>query len=230
MFEYLGPMVLYNTLMGVCAGTILLLVADFLRKASTGRLANPIPLYGPALLALGIPLTLLSLHMALTWPLTVNPPINIAFAEPSLMLGVLATLGGGYLTKLSLMTNDHVLKINDQWLAPVKWVVFVLGLVLALISSAILSYNLVGDAPPQEPITGQATGWENGFFFAIYALAAVACLLTPWMKINANTVITHTVVWFWRVSGIAFLLFSVLNYRTHIGLLINLEQGTNYRW
>lgn len=230
MSGYLGHMVLYNTLMGVCAGTILLLVADFLRKVSTGRLANPIPLYGPALLALGIPLTLLSLHMALTWPLTVNPPINIAFAEPSLMLGVLATIGGGFLTKLNLMTNDHTLKINDQWLAPVKWIVFVLGLVLALIASAIFSYDLVGDAPPQEPITGQATGWENVTFGLAYSIAAAGCLVAPWVKVTENTVITHSMVWWWRMAGIFFLLFSVLNYRTHIGLLINLEQGTNYRW
>lgn len=230
MFEYLGPMVLYNTLMGVCAGTILLVVADFLRKTSTGRAANPLPLYGPVLLALGIPLTLLSLHMALTWPLNVNPPINIAFAEPSLMLGILATIGGGFLMKLHVMTNDHILKIDDQWLAPVKWMVFVLGLMLVSIASAIFSYNLVGDAPPQEPITGRATGWENVTFGLVYLIAGLACLLTPWVKISQNTMITHVVVWWWRVAGIFFLLFSVLNYRTHIGLLINLEQGTSYRW
>lgn len=222
MSGYLGPMVLYNTLMGVCAGTIMLLVANFLRKASTGRLANPLPLYGPALLALGVPLTLLSLHMALTWPLTVNPPINIAFAEPSLMLGVLATLGGGYLTKLSLMTNDHALKINDQWLAPVKWVVFSLGLVLVSIALAIFSFNLVGDAPPQEPITGQVTGWENVTFGLVYLIAAAGCLITPWVKVAENALTTFMAVFWWRLSGIFFLLFSALNYYTHIGLLTRL--------
>lgn len=220
-------MVLYNTLMGVCAGAIMLLVGNLVHRSATGRLApGPAPLHGPALLALGVPLTALSLHMALTWPLNVNPPINIAFAEPCLVLGVLATIAGGFLTVLS----GRSFTVEDKVLAPVRWVVFAVGLVLASTASAILSYDLVGDAPPQEPITGQFAGWENTFFFAIYALAALGCLLAPWVSIARLTVATRVAVWAWELSGLAFLLFSVLNYRTHIGLLINLERGTSYRW
>lgn len=212
--------------MGVCAGTILLLVADLVRRTARGGPDEPGRLYGPALLALGIPLTGLSAHMALTWPLTVNPPINVAFAEPSLLLGVLATLAGALLTRLS----DKSFQIHLSLLLPVQWVVFVVGLVLATISSAIFSYDLVGDAPPQEPITGQFQGWENTFFGVIYALAALGCLLAPWMKLTSYTRVTHVMIWCWQLAGVAFLLFSVLNYRTHIGLLINLERGTSYHW
>lgn len=219
-------MVLYNTLMGVCAGSIMLLMADLLRRLSSGKMAENTPMYGPALLVLGIPLTVLSGHMALTWPLTVNPPINIAFAEPALMLGLLATLAGAYLTRTAHTTFS--IRMDSLW--PIKGVVFVLGLVLAMISSAIFSYNLVGDAPPQEPITGQATGWENTVFGLAYAVAAGACLLLPFAKIGSRNVVTYIVMSWWTLAGLFFLLFSVLNYRTHIGLLINLEQGTNYRW
>lgn len=219
-------MVLYNTLMGVCAGMIMLLAADILRGLSSAKPGSHTPMYGPALLTLGIPLTVLSLHMTLTWPLTVNPPINIAFGEPCLMLGILATLAGIYLTRN--MHQNMTVDLNAIW--PVKMIIFVLGLMLALISSAIFSYNLVGDAPPQEPITGQATGWENTVFGLAYAVAAGACLLLPFARLGSRNVVTYFVMSWWAVAGLFFLLFSVLNYRTHIGLLINLQQGTNYRW
>lgn len=114
---------------------------------------------------------------------------------------------------------------------PTTYVVFATGLVLAAISSAIFSYDLVGDAPPQEPITGQFTGWENTFFGVVYALAALGCLLAPWIELGPRRDrVTTVILWAWGLSGAAFLLFSVLNYRTHIGLLVNLERGTNYRW
>jgi hypothetical protein len=93
---------------------------------------------------------------------------------------------------------------------------------LVSIASAIFVYDLVGDAPPQEPITGQVTGWENVTFGLVYLFAGLACLLAPWVKISQNTLITSTVVSWWRVTGAFFLLFSALNYYTHIGLLINL--------
>lgn len=204
-------MILYNTLMGFCAGLILILMADIIRRATTRG-------HGVALFALGLPLTLLSAAMALTWPLTVNPPINIAFAEPSLMLGIMATMAG-----LTLYRN----RTHDVNLEPMSWVVFSLGLMLATIASAIWSYNLVGDAPPQEPITGQFQGWENTTFGAVYMLAALGCLAAPWFRKRMGR---KVMFWGWMLAGIFFLLFSVLNYRTHIGLLINLERGTNYRW
>lgn len=224
-------MILYNTLMGVCAGGGMMLVARMLRELSHGRAF--FGFYGPALLVLGIPLTVLAGAMTLTWPLTVNPPINIAFGEPALMLGLMMTLAGAAITRLLVgsantgETNRVTLRL--QSLEPMAWVIFFVGLILAAITSAIASYNLVGDAPPQEPITGQFTGWENGFFVVIYGLAALGCLLAPWLRESWHW--TNRVVFVaWMVSGLAFLIFSVLNYRTHIGLLINLERGTNYRW
>lgn len=218
-------MILYNTLMGVCAGGGMILVAQLLRtwsKEATIGLG-----YGPALLVLGVPLTVLAGAMTLTWPLTVNPPINIAFGEPALMLGVLMTLAGAMLTHLFAKGTNG--RIDAEAHKPLQWVVFFVGLILLSITSAIASYDLVGDAPPNEPITGQFTGWENTFFFSIYLLAALGCLLTPWLK-PTWAFINRLVFWFWMMSGVAFLLFSVLNYRTHIGLLINIERGTDYEW
>lgn len=218
-------MILYNTLMGVCAGVAMLLTVDLVRRLRRGDPCNDTG-YGLAYLVVGAPLTVLAGAMTLTWPLTVNPPINIAFGEPSLLLGVLAVIAG-----IALVRLGSGRAADDVALRPAQLVLFAIGLVLAVTASAIFSYDLVGNAPPQEPITGQFQGWENTFFGVIYALAALGCLLAPWVKLNEKRHLPTTVMlWAWGLSGAAFLLFSVLNYRTHIGLLINLERGTSYRW
>jgi uncharacterized membrane protein len=225
-------MILYNTLMGVCAGGGMILVANMLRKLSLGRQIEGAG-YGPALLLLGLPLTILAGAMTLTWPLTVNPAINIVFGEPALMLGLLLTVAGLFLTKFALSSaQEHYpnkVTVSVDVLKPVRWVIFFVGLILASVASAIASYDLVGDAPPNEPITGQFTGWENTFFFVIYLLAAVGCLLTPWLR-STYYWVNRMVVACWMVSGVAFLVFSVLNYRTHPGLLVNIERGTSHDW
>lgn len=221
-------MILYNTLMGVLAGLGLIFTAQLVKMVFAGTgIRGKTGGYAAALLTLGIPLTFLSGLMATTWPLTANPPINIAFAEPCLMLGILMTVAGAVLWKLSAAGSGVQFEA-----APTAWIVFALGLMLATIASAIFSYNLVGDAPPQEPITGQFTGWENTAFGLTYLAAALGCLLVPWVG-NVNKfkrTVTFIVYWAWTLSGVAFLLFSILNYRTHIGLILNLETGTNYKW
>lgn len=209
-------MILYNTLMGICAATILLLCARAVQLTGPGEAVGRG--YGIALLILGAPLTFLSGAMVVTWPLTANPPINIAFGEPCLMLGVLALAGGVVFTRTTLGFDD---------LGPVLWIVAAVGLMLAVIAVAILRFDLVGDAPAAEPITGRAQGWENTTFGVVYLVAAIGCLLTPLISRPwARTTVRYS----WLVAGVFFLAFSALNYYTHIGLLINLETGSNHRW
>lgn len=222
-------MIIYNTLMGVCAGLILILMAKVLRytyiknvKLKTDKTPQ-LPTYGLLFIALGLPLTFLSAAMTLTWPLEVNPPINIAFGEPSLLLGVFAVVAG-----VVLHRNQF-----EVFLSQIQMVIAAVGLVLVAISSAIFSYDLVGDAPSQEPITGQFQGWENTTFGVVYALAALGCLAFWFYRPNiwrVSMIAYHVTRFGWFSSGVFFLLFSILNYRTHIGLLVNLEQGTDYRW
>jgi len=220
-------MILYNTLMGVCAALTMLLMASAARvipmsltdvvDAHTSR--QEVRGYGLALLAVGAPLTVLAGAMTLTWPLTVNPPVNIAFAEPTLLLGVLALLAGVWLSRM----DGQPVRVT-----PVLWVIHALGWVLAAIASAIGPYDLIGDAPAAEPISGQFTGWENTAFTVVYALAALGCLAAPWALSSplGNRVLRYS----FRLAGFALLAFSVLNYRTHIGLLINTVRGTHYHW
>jgi uncharacterized membrane protein len=213
--------ILYNTLMGVCVGLGALLVAGLLRDVyehGDAYLARWQRGYGAAFLTLGVPLTVLAGAMTLTWPLHVNPPVNIAFGEPSLLIGVLLLVAGTLLLRFRQI---------DLELRPLTYVVSALGVMLLVIASAILSYGLIGDAPAAEPITGNWTGWENTTFGVAYLVAGVGCASVPWME---RRWIYSIVLWSLRLSGAFFLLFALLNYRTHIGLLINLERGTDHSW
>ncbi|GAA1231455.1 DUF981 family protein [Pseudonocardia alaniniphila] len=213
-------MILYNTLVGFCAGIVILTVADVIRRHPRAALSG----HGVVLVAVGAPLTVLSAVAALSWPLTVNPPINVAFFEPSLLLGVLALVAA---TALLRQGDTELDSAGYSRLRPLTWLVFAVGLMLVSIGSAIFSYGLVGDAPRAEPITGRFQGWENSTFGVVYFLAAAGCLAAP----QIHTMTARFVMrWSWTVSGAFFLLFSVLNYRTHIGMLVNVGTGSNHQW
>lgn len=205
-------MILYNTLIGVLVGLSALIVASLIYKVAHKDTKN-FSGYGVALLVTGIPLTFLSAMLTVTWPLTANPPINIAFGEPGLLVGVLSTAVGA----LAMRRTDYTLDTR-----PLTWIMGALGAILASISLAIFNFNLVGDAPAAEPITGSVTGWENTTFGIAYAVAAIACLSALWLRKPLGTAITYYGL---IISGIFFLGFSVLNYYTHIGLLLNLSRG-----
>lgn len=235
-------MILYNTLMGVCAGLALILVPVLARKLYRRERVSAEG-WSIAFYSVGSILTFLSALMAVTWPLTANPPINIMFAEPSLILGVLLLLAGFFLWK----RRDTIAALSDKKQAvsdaayddlqrvmrPVSWVLFALGLVLLSCTAAIFRFVLVGSAPEFEPITGllhNYPGIENGFFGVLYGLSALGCLLAPWAVRNQAGTAARVVFTSLLVAGVCFLLFSAMNYYTHIGMLVNLERGTNYRF
>ncbi|WP_433287967.1 DUF981 family protein [Pseudonocardia sp. CA-142604] len=205
--------------MGFCAGLVLLIVADAVRRYP--RVV--FPGHSIALLVTGAPLTVFSVAGVLTWPLTIKPPINIAFFEPSVMLGFLALVGAASLLRRGDTAFDLA---TIERFRPVMWIVFAIGLMLISIASAIFSYDLVGDAPAGEPLTSRFPGWENPAFGVAYLLVAAGCLATPRSEMTAARFVMR---WSWTLSGAFFLLFSILNYRTHIGLLEN-SNGAHYRW
>ena len=64
--------IIYNTLMGVCAGTGMLLAASALSRSRSrvrgdGDHAQLLRGYGAAFLVLGVPLTFLAAAMTVTW-------------------------------------------------------------------------------------------------------------------------------------------------------------------
>jgi len=229
--------------MGVAAGLALILISLLIARL---RLRKVVAAEGWAISfgILGVILAVLGGLMSTTWPLTVNQPINIMFGEPSMFFGllligasiflwsrrsVIADLGSSD-KKVADKAFDYLLDV----LKPVSWVVFGLGLALAACSIAIFRFTIVGAAPPEEPISGLLHNYpliENTFFGIIYALPAVGALLAPLMvrgKLSGG--FTKLAVWCLLLGGIAFLLFSAMNFYTHMGLLVNLVKGDNFEF
>jgi hypothetical protein len=235
-------MIIYNTVMGVAAGLALIMVPLlarnlYMRKSVSGE--------GWALSfgVLGFILALLGGLMSTTHPLFVNPPINIVFGEPTFFLGLLLLAAAIFLWarrdviadvgSSNKKVSDDAYMYIKKVAAPVSWVVFGLGLILLSCTLAILRFELVGGAPPIEPITGNLSGHpavENTFFVLLYGLPAIGCLLVPRAVRNLAGKAGRIVLWTFMISGVAFLLFGAMNYYTHVGLQINQQRGTNYKW
>jgi uncharacterized membrane protein len=234
-------MILYNTLMGICAGLSLILV-PVLGRALYRRQTISVTGWSLTFGVLGTVLAILGGLMATTWPLTANPPINIAFGEPNFLLGLLMLAGAVLLwrNKESLNTLSdgkgaaaELAQVRlTRALVPLSYIVGALGLVLLAITLAMLRFNLVGAAPEAEPITGLLHNHpvvENTFFVILYGLSALGALLAPF-ALRKHRPYFKIMCIAWLIAGILFLLFSAMNYYTHIGLLVNLGQGTNYRY
>lgn len=216
-------MVLFNTLVGLMVGFIALRVASIAKIMYSRKVIQRGE--GLALVLAGVPTVVLSLYGALTWPLNVNPPINIAFWEPALLVGLLA-IGAGWRINVA---KGGLIRSEDS--RPTYWLVATVGLAMFATSMAVFRFNLVGDAPSIEPITGQFKGWENATFGIVYLLAALACMLMPFggkRSTPLSNVLWLSMVWMFRISGTFFLLFSALNYYTHIGMLRCAGAGVCY--
>ncbi|WP_396888550.1 DUF981 family protein [Micromonospora craniellae] len=175
--------------------------------------------HAPVFLMLGVILTGLGGAMSVTHPLTANPPVNILFGEPCLWLGVLL-LGAG----LHLSRSQHLSAGAIKAASPV---VFGVGLILAFCAAAIARFELIGAAPVEEPITGLLHAYpvvENTFFVLLYALSAAGALAFPWLLSRAGDLAWTIMKWSWSIAGLGFLIFSALNFYTHIGMMVNLTR------
>src|SRR4051794_693438 len=123
-------MIMYNTLMGVAAGTALLLVPRYWAALRGDRLplqlvrepGHPVG-WAAAFGILGVVLTGLGFAMTVTHPLAeAKPYIDTIFGEPSLMLGVLLLAAAWVLGRRDETTMDDV-RLRAL-LTPVSWVIF----------------------------------------------------------------------------------------------------------
>ncbi|MCK6556351.1 DUF981 domain-containing protein [Candidatus Binatia bacterium] len=219
-------MILYNTLIGVTAGAALVLVPILGAKLRRGHRVEP---EGWALSfgVLGIILTFLSGMMTVTWPLHAKPQVNIIFGEPTLFLGVLLLAAALFMWTHPEAFRDRSDVALDRLtgvLRPVSWLVFSLGLILLACTVAVFRFSAIGAAPAQEPISGifHDYPWvENTLVGSLYALSAVGPLLAPVAVRDLGSPVARMGGWCLVVSGVAILLYSALNYYTHIGLLVN---------
>jgi uncharacterized membrane protein len=234
-------MIMYNTLLGVCAGLALIYLPRFWAAVVRERMplqwlsTRTSDAFGWAFTfgVLGFVLTVLGGMMTLTWPLTAKPYINTPFGEPSFLLGVLLLAASWLLTRAEFRSLDEQ-KLRDA-LTPVSRIVFWLGIVLVFCTLAIIRFNVVGGAPTSEPITGllNAQPWVENLFFALllYGLAAVGALLFPAVVRGESRLAWQVLYWSWTVSGLGFAAFSALNFYTHTGMLVNeLTDGPDLRW
>ncbi|WP_084480505.1 DUF981 family protein [Nocardia grenadensis] len=213
---------MYNTLMGISAGVSLLLVVSLGRKILEGK---PSDFDGYAL-ALGINgalLTFLGGHMTVEWPFSVVPQANIVFGEGSLALGVLLLAAAFYLWKIRSRAGGEDIASLFTTMRPVSYLVAAVGAGMAAIGVAGIKYQLFG-APPEEPITGRFADSpmvESVFISTLFFLIAAGAVLTPAFTKNSNRVVGLVIAICWCLSGTAWIVFSVLNYFTHIGLIMN---------
>ncbi|WP_433531340.1 DUF981 family protein [Micromonospora sp. CA-263727] len=243
-------MILYNTSLGVAAGVAMITTVRFwakVRDAGVPAVIRRRPTdynaraevgvidrkretdldaadIAPTFFALGIILTGLGGAMTLTHPLTASPPVNIIFGEPCLWLGVLLLASCFQLSCLGGFSIGAIKAASPM--------VFALGLILAACSAAILRFTLIGAAPAEEPITGLLSDYpviENTFFVLLYALSAAGALAFPWLTLRGADVAWVAVRWSWSIAGWGFLVFSALNFYTHVGLMVNLSRpGANF--
>src|SRR5262249_48175956 len=104
---------------------------------------------------------------------------------------------------------------------PVSVWIFASGLMMASLVVAIVYYQL-GHAPPQEPISGYfADSWvEPGFLALLWGFISLGALLAPFALLTWNRKVVHVAANCWGIAGVLLVLFSAMNYFTHIGLLI----------
>lgn len=228
----------YNTIMCVAAGVGLLLIIQFfnyLRKDKVGQVEGWAMGFG----VLGFILTITGAHMSLTWPLAeIGFPFDdIIFGEPSLAFGVLLLAVAILLWRKSNLyikqgidiknpkeVSAHLKDDLPDLIRPISYFGAAMGLALIAIGIAGVTYQLFA-APPQEPISGAFAEYpmvEATFISLLYAITGVGAALFPFtLEKSPSLVVVKTVKYCLTIAGIIFVVFGVLNYFTHIGLIVN---------
>ena len=156
--------------------------------------------------------------------------------EPALAFGVLLAAASFFLW-CRRDVFDHLGEENEKSeqaiayiatvLRPVSVWIFASGLMMASLTVAILYYQL-GHAPPQEPISGHfSESWvEPDFSGLLWGLTALGALLLPVGLRNWNCKVLKAACICWSIAGLLFIIFSAMNYFTHIGLLMNTSDSS----
>ena len=223
-------MILYNTIVGLAAGVGLLLVAKLLKQFAQGEQVQPEG-FALAFGITGFIQTVLGLAISVTWPYTKVLHANIMLGEPALAFGALLVAAAFFLwlkrdTVVDLgQGNESSARASAYLLAvlrPVSVWVFATGLMMASLVVAIIYYKL-GHAPREEPISGcfGDTWVEPAFLALLWSLISIGALLAPTAMAKWNSKGMNIVRLCWTVAGGLLVLFSAMNYFTHIGLLMN---------
>lgn len=216
---------MYNTLMGIAAGTSLILVVVLGWKLYC-HLTIDFDGYAVAFGITGAILAFLGGHMTVSWPLTAVPHANIIFGEGCLAFGLLLLAAALHLWRFRTQEVAGPADVADQLFTaarPVSLFIAALGLGMAAIGVAGIKYTLFG-APPEEPISGEFSEHplvESVFVSVLYFLIALGAVVTPLFLAKRNRILGAIIAISWAAAGAAWLLFAALNYYTHIGLIVS---------
>ncbi len=221
----------YNTIMAVAAGvglfSLVLAARELIRQPRDFNADGWALLFG----ALGAVLFTTGLHMTLTWPLAAGgfPFDNVIFGETSLGFSVLLLAAALYLWRRGdrIAELDKPLAQLARVARPVSLFAGFLGGALVAIGVAGIKYKLFA-APEQEPISGLFASHpyvEAIFMSLLIALVGLGALAFPFATAAVSQGRTSVAVriagWAWGISGVVFALFGVMNFFTHIGLIVN---------
>ncbi|WP_427050702.1 DUF981 family protein [Paenibacillus sp. TC-CSREp1] len=228
----------YNTLMSVATGVALLMILKFSADVVRSKVTH-LEGWAVGFGITGFILTLTGAHMTLTWPLSkIGFPFDdIIFGEPVLAFGVLLLGATVILWRKSNQYHKAGLNMEDSnlisgklraelpyLLRPLSYFAAAMGLALISISFAGVGFQLFA-APPEEPISGWFADYpmiEATFMSLLIAITGVGACIFPFiLKDTPNPKLVRTVNYLWLIAGIIFVGFGVLNYFTHIGLIVH---------
>jgi len=224
--------------MSITIGVGLLLIVRFmkhLKRSKIGQLEG----WSIGFAIPGFILTITGAHMSLKSPLYKIDFLynNIIFGELSLAFGVLLLAVSILLwRKANVFAKNNVDYIDSMsisrilmkeapiLLKPLTYFTFALG--LALLSIAIASIRLqLFTTLNDDLITSSFTKYplvEGLFISGFYAITGIGAILLPFtLKQYAKPSIFKIMITCWKIAGIAFILFGMLNYFTHIGLIVH---------
>lgn len=228
----------YNTIMSVSTGVALLLILRFGSHIKKGK-ASHLEGWAVGFGILGVILTITGAHMSLTWPLSkIGFPFDdIIFGEPVFAFGVLL-LGATVLLfrrvsayRRAGIDEGDATAISERLatdlpylLKPLSYFGAAMGLALIAIGFAGVGFQLFA-APPQEPISGLLANYpfiEASFISLLYAITGVGAALFPFiLNPQPSAGLVKWIRILWLIAGIVFVAFGVMNYFTHIGLIVH---------
>lgn len=217
----------YNTLMAIAAGCGLLLMVQVMQQLTAGTLRN-LEGWSLALFVPGILLFITGLHMTVTWPLAKIgfAYADIIFGEPSLVFGLLLLVFSWHLWRTRLLRPATYKLALITKMMPQRLFIICMGCVLLSIAVAGITYHLFA-APAAEPLTGLLANypWVEAWFISLlYAGVGVVALLLP-LCLNEHLEgrLTIQVTKLAKVLGVILVLFGIMNYFTHIGLIVHTQ-------
>lgn len=167
--------ILYNTVMGLAAGTALLLLVAYARRTSTTSLSQLA--WGLTFGLLGAVLTVLAVAMNLTWPLP--GPANIIFGEPSLLFGVVLMIWAALVSRAP--AEPGIPTALREAARPVVWLAGLLGVMVITLGITGAAFGQFRPAPGEWPgvyLVAAGVGWlETVYVVLTFSVAGASALL-----------------------------------------------------